>query len=110
MGGFRLTRWRADATLDDWGNWLYVQDRESGVLWSATYQPTRVLPTASDVRFYAHKAELAHGLRDRVYLEVAVAPDDDVEIRVSRCATRAIGRLALTTDGEVVVMAASPSD
>jgi hypothetical protein len=31
---FALTRWHADATLDQWGTWLYVQDRESGALWS----------------------------------------------------------------------------
>lgn len=111
-GDFDLTRWRADATLDDWGNWLYVQDRESGALWSATYQPTRVPPTASDVRFYAHKAEFRRTDHQiALTLEVAVAPDDDVEIR--RVTLHNQGdrprRLALTTYGEVV-MAAPPSD
>ncbi|MGB5051879.1 MAG: hypothetical protein WBO46_23225, partial [Caldilineaceae bacterium] len=111
-GDFDLTRWRADATLDDWGNWLYVQDRESGALWSATYQPVRVPPTASDVRFYAHKAEFRRTDHEiALTLEVAVAPDDDVEIR--RVTLHNQGdrprRLALTTYGEVV-MAAPPSD
>ena len=36
---FALTRWHADTTLDQWGTWIYVQDRESGALWSATCQP-----------------------------------------------------------------------
>ena len=43
-GDLDLTRWRADTTLDDWGTWLYVQDRDSGALWSAAYQPVRVQP------------------------------------------------------------------
>jgi len=36
---FALTRWHADTTLDQWGTWIYVQDCESGALWSATCQP-----------------------------------------------------------------------
>ena len=34
-----LTRWRADTTRDDWGTWIYIQDRDSGQLWSASRQP-----------------------------------------------------------------------
>jgi cyclic beta-1,2-glucan synthetase len=107
-----LTRWRADTTLDDWGTWLYVQDRDSGALWSAAYQPTGARPSASDVRFYAHKAEFRR-TDDEVALtmEIAVAPDDDVEIR--RITLHNQGqrprRLALTSYGEVV-MAAPPAD
>jgi len=36
---FALTRWQADTTLDQWGTWIYLQDRESGAFWSATCQP-----------------------------------------------------------------------
>ena len=107
-----LTRWRADTTLDDWGTWLYVQDLESGALWSAAYQPVRVLPSFSDVHFYAHKAEFRrtdHAIA--LTMEIAVAPDDDVEIR--RITLHNEGdrprRLALTSYGEVV-MAAPPAD
>ncbi len=111
-GDLDLTRWRADTTLDDWGTWLYVQDRDSGALWSAAYQPTGARPSASDVRFYAHKAEFRR-TDDEVALtmEIAVAPDDDVEIR--RITLHNQGqrprRLALTSYGEVV-MAAPPAD
>ncbi len=35
--GLSLTRWEADSTLDNWGNWIYLQDRDSGDLWSAGY-------------------------------------------------------------------------
>ena len=35
-----VTRWREDATCDDWGSYIYLRDVESDRLWSATYQPT----------------------------------------------------------------------
>ena len=111
-GDLDLTRWRADTTLDDWGTWLYVQDCDSGALWSAAYQPVRVLPSASDVRFYAHKAEFRRTDHEiALTMEIAVAPDDDVEVR--RITLHNQGerprRLTLTSYGEVV-MAAPPAD
>ncbi|HEX9115954.1 MAG TPA: glucoamylase family protein [Anaerolineae bacterium] len=107
-----LTRWRADTTLDDWGTWLYVQDRESGALWSAAYQPVRALPSASDVRFYAHKAEFRRTDHEiALTMEIAIAPDDDVEVRriTLHNQDNRPRRLALTSYGEVV-MAAAPAD
>lgn len=77
-----LTRWRADATLDEWGTWVYIQDRESGALWSAGYQPTATPAESQEVRFYAHKATFFR--RDQgvsLHMEITVAPEDDVEIR-----------------------------
>ena len=109
-GDLDLTRWRADTTLDDWGTWLYVQDRDSGALWSAAYQPVRVQPASSDVRFYAHKAEFRRNDHEiELTMEIAVAPDDDVEIRRITVHNRGERprRLALTSYGEVV-MAAPP--
>jgi cyclic beta-1,2-glucan synthetase len=109
---FDLTRWRADTTLDDWGSWLYAQDRDSGKLWSAGYQPTATAATTHDVRFYAHKVEFRRTDDDvSLTLEVAVSADDDVEIR--RVTVRNHGerprRLALTSYAEVV-MAIAASD
>jgi cyclic beta-1,2-glucan synthetase len=105
-GDVALTRWRADTTRDDWGTWLYVQDRESGKLWSAGWQPTCASPATHNVRFYAHKAELQR-TDDQIALtlEIAVAADDDVEIR--RVTLHNQGeqprRLALTSYAEVVM-------
>ncbi len=77
-----LTRWRADTTLDNWGSWIYIQDRESGALWSATFQPTASQPASQNVQFYAHMAEFRRTDGDiSVTMELTVAPDDDVEIR-----------------------------
>jgi len=80
--GVGLTRWQADTTRDDWGTWIYVQDQDSGALWSAGYQPTGVYPDNQQVLFYPHQAEFRR--RDyeiTLYMGITVATDDDVEIR-----------------------------
>ncbi len=30
-----VTRWREDATRDDWGSFIYLRDTQSGEVWSA---------------------------------------------------------------------------
>ncbi len=101
-----LTRWRADTTLDDWGSWIYVQDRDSGKLWSAGYQPVCAPPTDQDVHFRAHQARFWRRDGDIcVRTEIAVAPDDDVEIRYVKLTNHSDRprRLRLTSYGEVVL-------
>jgi cyclic beta-1,2-glucan synthetase len=78
-----ITRWRADTTLDDWGTWIYLQDLDTGHLWSATHQPVPGAAEQGTVRFTGHLAEFNR--RDNgisVRTEVSVAPDADVELRV----------------------------
>ena len=103
-----VTRWRADTTLDDWGTWLYVQDRDTGALWSAAYQPAKIVPAAGDVHFYAHKAEFRRTDHEiALTMEIVVAPDDDVEIRrvTLHNQSERRRRLALTSYAEVVMAA-----
>ena len=78
---FALTRWHANSTLDQWGTWIYVQDRESGALWSATCQPIGEAPENQEVLFYPHKVEFQHsenGISLRTGITVST---DGVEIR-----------------------------
>ncbi|MGH7658010.1 MAG: glucoamylase family protein, partial [Gemmatimonadales bacterium] len=35
-----VTRWRADGTMDNWGQWCYLRDIKSGGVWSSAHQPT----------------------------------------------------------------------
>jgi cellobiose phosphorylase len=35
-----VTRWREDATCDDWGTFIYLRDNDSGRYWSSAHQPT----------------------------------------------------------------------
>jgi cyclic beta-1,2-glucan synthetase len=101
-----LTRWRADATLDEWGCWLYVQDVESGALWSAGLQPTGAWPEHQEVHFAPHQVEFHR--RDygvTLHMAVTVAPDEDVEVRRISLTNESDQprRLRLTTYGEVVL-------
>jgi cyclic beta-1,2-glucan synthetase len=105
-----LTRWRADTTLEDWGTWFYVQDldAEGGELWSAGLQPVGRLPQQASARFSSHSAELQRRDHDvTVRAEVAVAPGDDVEVRLVTLTNHGSRRrrLRLASYGEVVLNA-----
>ncbi len=109
--GLALTRWEADSTLDHWGNWIYLQDRDSGDLWSAGYQPTTVPRDYQHVAFYAHQAEFQRRDHDiTVNLQVTVSADDDVEIRQINLINHGdqVRHLRVTSYGEVLL--ASQSD
>nr|WIE91350.1 glucoamylase family protein [Mesorhizobium sp. WSM4875] len=43
-GALAVTRWREDATCDDWGSYIYFRDIESDEVWSAGIAPTGVEP------------------------------------------------------------------
>jgi cyclic beta-1,2-glucan synthetase len=83
--GRAVTRVRRDPTRDPGGQHLYLRDVRSGALWSATYQPTG--PTSGEpedyrVTFQPEKAIFRrrdHGIATQ--LEIAVSPEDDVEVR-----------------------------
>ena len=80
--GLGLTRWQADTTCDDWGSWIYVQDRDNGTVWSAGYQPTGVSPDSQQVQFYPHQAEFERRDHDiGLNMKITITADDDVEIR-----------------------------
>ena len=101
-----LTRWRSDATLNDRGTWIYVEDRLNGQLWSATHQPTMTPPDHSEVNFYPHRVEFERQDGDIVLRTVvSVAPKDNVEIR--RVSLTNNGRqariLALTSYAEIIL-------
>ena len=40
LGRLAVTRWREDATRDDWGSYVFLRDVDSGEVWSAGYQPS----------------------------------------------------------------------
>ena len=101
-----LTRWRADTTLEDGGTWLYLQDRERGSLTSATFQPTASPSGDPQTFFYPYKAEFHRQDDDLAFkLEVAVAAEDDVEIRHLMLTNHGdqTRRLRLASYGEVVL-------
>ncbi len=105
-----LTRWRADTTLDNWGQWLYVQDLDRGDLWSATRQPLAGAPEHEEVLFFPHMVTFSrreHEIFMRT--EISIAPDDDVEVRRITLTNESDQprRLRLTTYAEVAMAPAA---
>ena len=102
---FALTRWQADTTLDQYGTWIYIQDCESGSLWSATFQPIGSMPERQEVLFYPHKVEFQRSDNDiSLHTGITISPDG-VEIRRVNILNDSDRprRLKLTSYGEVVL-------
>ncbi|OGA93175.1 MAG: hypothetical protein A3G27_01320 [Betaproteobacteria bacterium RIFCSPLOWO2_12_FULL_66_14] len=81
-GDIGITRWREDATRDDWGTYVFLRDVHSGEVWSAGYQPSGVEPDSYDVAFTEDRAEFIR--RDGTIattLEVLVSPEHHAEVR-----------------------------
>ena len=104
--GLALTRWREDRTSDGWGQFCYLRDLRSGALWSSAYQPTRVEPDDYEVVFGPDRAVIRRrdGTLD-THTEIAVSPEDDVEIRRVSITNRGTGvrEIELTSYAEVVL-------
>jgi cellobiose phosphorylase len=77
-----VTRWREDATVDGWGTFIYLRDRDTGTFWSTAYQPTLRQADHYEAIFVQARAEYRR--RDEAieaHTEISVSPEDDVEIR-----------------------------
>jgi cyclic beta-1,2-glucan synthetase len=105
-----VTRWREDGTTENWGNFCYVRDVDSGAFWSTTYQPTLVEPKKYEVIFSEGRAEFRRqdqGLE--LYTEIVVSPEDDIELRRTRITNKSSVRrtIELTSYAEVVMAPAA---
>jgi len=102
---FALTRWQSDTTQDNWGTWIYLQDRDNGECWSVTSQPISCFPENQEILFSPHKVEFRrwdHGIS--LHMEITVG-EDEVEIRRVTLLNDSdrTRRLKLTSYGEVVL-------
>lgn len=101
-----VTRWHEDATCDNWGTFCYIRDVTSGVFWSNTHQPTLKRAETYEAIFSEGRAEFRR--RDLDYdthTEIAVSPEDDIELRRVRIINRARTRrtIDVTSYAEVVL-------
>jgi cyclic beta-1,2-glucan synthetase len=81
-GDFELTRWRSDRTQDAWGTFCYLREPEPGHVWSNTFHPVGGKVENYSVDFALDRAVIRradHGIHTET--EIAVSPEDDVEIR-----------------------------
>jgi len=77
-----LSRWREDVTRDAWGMYFYIQNLNSGDVWSATYQPClnsgedyKVTYAPDQVEFFRKDGNIT------THTEVVVSPEDQAEMR-----------------------------
>ncbi len=105
-----VTRWREDGTRDGWGTFCYLRDAASGEFWSTTYQPTLKRSERYEAIFSEGRAEFRR--RDHDYdthTEVAVSPEDDIELRRIRITNRSRKRRAIEATSYAEVVLASPA-
>jgi cyclic beta-1,2-glucan synthetase len=77
-----VTRWREDSTCDNWGTFCYIRDVTTGDFWSTAYQPTLKQTEKYEAIFSEGRAEFRCRNNDFVtHTEVAVSPEDDIELR-----------------------------
>ncbi len=81
-GDLAITRWHEDATRDNWGNFFYLRDVQSGKLWSNSYQPTAKLPEEYEAAFSEDRITITR-VDDEITTrtEVIVSPEDNAEVR-----------------------------
>jgi cyclic beta-1,2-glucan synthetase len=89
-GNLAITRWREDATCDDWGSYVFLRDVDSGKVWSAGFQPSGIEPDSYEVAFNEDRAQFTrHDGTLTTVQEIVVSAEEDAEVR----------RISLTNSG-----------
>ena len=105
-----VTRWREDSTCDNWGTFCYIRDVESGEFWSTAYQPTLKRSKHFEAIFSEGRAEFrSHDHNYETHTEIAVSPEDDIELRRVRITNRARTRRSIDVTSYAEVVLASPA-
>ena len=108
-----VTRWREDATRDNWGSYVFLRDVRSGEVWSAGYQPSGTEPDHYEVAFSEGRAEIIR--QDGTIttrLEVAVSSEHDAEVRrvsITNLGSR-VREIELTSYAEIVLAPQAADD
>ncbi|MDH3311377.1 MAG: cyclic beta 1-2 glucan synthetase, partial [Gammaproteobacteria bacterium] len=111
-----VTRWREDATCDNWGTFCYLRDVASGECWSTAHQPTLKRAVSYEAIFSEGRAEFRR--RDSVgdgdidtHTEIVVSPEDDIELRRVHISNRSpTSKTIDVTSYAEVVLAPSADD
>ena len=105
-----VTRWREDRSCDNWGTFCYIRDMTSREFWSTAYQPTLKKAKHTEAIFSEGRAEFRR--RDLDYdthTEIAVSPEDDIELRRVRITNRARTRRIIEVTSYAEVVLGSPA-
>lgn len=101
-----ITRWREDATKDDYGIFCYIKDVNTGNFWSNTHHPTMHPATNYKATFSQGHVEFYrqdYGIDTKT--EIVVSPEDDAEMRRIRITNKSQSPkiLEITSYAEIVV-------
>lgn len=105
-----VTRWREDATRDNWGTFCYLRDVASGEFWSTAHQPTLKRAKSYAAIFSEGRAEFRRRDHDfDTHTEIVVSPEDDIELRRVHITNRSQSRrtIDMTSYAEVVLAPAA---
>jgi cyclic beta-1,2-glucan synthetase len=105
-----VTRWREDSTCDNWGTFCYIRDLSSGEFWSTAYQPALTRSENYEAIFSESRAEFRcrkNGFD--AHTEIAVSPEDDVELRRIQITNRSWTRRTIDVTSYAEVVLASPA-
>ena len=105
-----VTRWREDSTCDNWGTFCYLRDLSSGEFWSTAYQPALKKANIYETIFSEAKAEFRcrnHDLDS--HTEIAVSPEDDIELRRITIYNRSGRRRTIEVTSYAEVVLAPPA-
>ena len=105
-----VTRWREDATRDNWGSFVYLRDVASGEFWSTAHQPTLKRADSYEAIFSEGRAEFRRRDHDfETHTEIVVSPEDDIELRRIHITNRSRMRrtIDVTSYAEVVLAPAA---
>jgi cellobiose phosphorylase len=107
-----VTRWREDTTRDSFGTFCYIRDVASGRFWSTAHQPAAARAEHYEAIFSEGRAEFRrHGDGLHVHTEVAVSPEDDIELRRTRIVNRSRMRKVIdVTSYTEIVLAPAAAD
>ncbi len=109
-----VTRWREDGTRDPWGTFCYLRDVDSGATWSTAHQPTLRRAEHYEAIFSEGRAEFrrrdrGNGFAFDTHTEIAVSPEDDIELRRVRITNRSGVRRTIEVTSYAEVVLATPA-
>jgi len=101
-----VTRWREDVTQDHWGSYIFIKDRQTQEVWSATYQPLGKSAENYEVNFAEDRVSFERETDQiRSKLEIFVSPESNAEVRHLTLTNEAntARELEITSYGEIVL-------
>ncbi len=116
-GGFscfeerELTRWRRDASLNQYGTWYYLYDHERQKLWSISEMPQPELPDYQETAFYPHMVEFTKSVHEiAARMDVLVPSDDNLEIRRIRISNQSAQSRSITIASYTEIILSAQSE